>query len=300
MKQFVGTGVALVTPFKSDKTIDYQALECLVEQQISAGIDYLVALGSTAEAITLNQQEQEKVKQTIMETTKKRVPLVLGLSDNNTSSLVEKIEDTNISGFDAILSVVPPYNKPTQQGLFEHFMQLAKATEKPIILYNVPSRTGANLLPETVLRLANASDKFIGIKEAAGDMVQALKLQQSMPQNFLVISGDDMIALPMVLSGGAGVISVLGQAYPKAFSTMIKMALQGESQKAYDYHYAFMDMIDLIFEQGNPVGIKALLELQQKIKNTREVRLPLVKATQELFDRIRLSDENILQFITAV
>ena len=292
MTKFTGTGVALITPFKADKSIDFLTLEQLVTQQIQAGIDYLVVMGTTAEVATLSPQEQIQIQKTIVALTQNKIPLVLGLSDNNTQRLKEKIKNTDLTSFDAILSATPCYNKPTQQGLFQHFMEIEKICAKPIILYNVPSRTGVNLLPETVLQLARSSKKFIAIKEAAGDMVQALTLIKILPKDFLIISGDDMLALPMLLSGAAGVISVLGQAYPEYFSKMIALGLAGKHKAAYSYHYAFMKMIDLIFEQGNPAGIKALLEIQGKIQS-RSLRLPLLAATEKLCKEIKSYKINI-------
>lgn len=286
MKKFTGTGIALITPFQSDNTIDFLALEKLVSEQIQAGVDYLVVMGTTSEVATLSLQEQKEIQKKIISFAKNKIPLVLGLSGNNTSQLIENIKNTNLSDFDAILSATPSYNKPTQDGIFQHFSELAKICEKPIILYNVPSRTGVNLSPKTVLKLANHSKKFIGIKEAAGDMVQALFLKKLLPKDFLIISGDDMLALPIVLSGGAGVISVLGQAYPKEFSKMIALGLAGKNKAAYKYHDTFMDLIRSIFQEGNPSGIKSLLQIQGKIKN-RNVRLPLVAATEQLYEQIK-------------
>lgn len=287
MKSFLGTGVALATPFSSDGTVDYASLENLVNFQIDNGVDYLVVLGTTAETATLSVKEKEFIKQKVVEVNKGRLPLVLGIGGNNTAAIVSELQTQDLSGYDAILSVSPYYNKPSQEGVFQHFKKIAEVSPKPLIVYNVPGRTSSNILPETILRLSEASDTIIGVKEAAGDMVQAIKLLQLVPDDFLVISGDDMIALPMTLAGGSGVISVLGQAYPKAFSQMIDLGLQGDAKKAYTHYYDLLELIDLIFEEGNPVGIKALLAELNVIKNGDKVRLPLVSATESLKEKIR-------------
>ncbi|MDO9261273.1 MAG: 4-hydroxy-tetrahydrodipicolinate synthase, partial [Flavobacteriaceae bacterium] len=258
MKKFFGTGVALVTPFKKDLSVDVEALEKLVNYQIDNGINYLVVLGTTAESATLSKSEKEFVKETIIKTNNKRVPLVIGIGGNNTTAVIDEIKNTDLSAFDAILSVSPYYNKPSQEGLYQHFKAIAKSTDKPIILYNVPGRTAKNMEPTTVLRLANEFKNIIGIKEAAGDFVQAMKIIQHQPDNFLVISGDDMITLPMVLAGGAGVISVIAQGLPKEFSKMMQLGLDRKVDESFEIQYQIMDSIDYIFEEGNPAGIKAM------------------------------------------
>ena len=284
MQKFIGTGVALVTPFKADKSIDFEALEKLVNYQIDNGINYLVVLGTTGEPATLTKEEKEAVKQTIIKTNNGRLPLVLGIGGNNTVAVVEEIKTTDLSDFDGILSVSPYYNKPTQEGIYQHFSAVAQATDKPIILYNVPGRTASNMSPEIIARLAKDFKNLVAVKEAKGDMVQAMKIIQLVPKDFLVISGDDMIALPMTLAGGKGVISVIGEGLPKEFSEMIQLGLDGKSKEAYDLHYKVADSIDLIFEEGNPAGIKSML---QKLNITPdEVRLPLVKASEDLQNRI--------------
>jgi len=285
MKKFQGTGVALVTPFKSDKSVDIDALKKLVNYQIENGIDYLVVLGTTGEPATLNKEEKELVKQTIIKENKSRLPLVLGMGSNNTAALIEEISQTDLSQFDALLSVSPYYNKPTQQGIYEHFKTVSEASPIPVIIYNVPSRTASNIAVETTLKLAKNCKNIIGVKEAAGDMVQAMRLIKDKPNDFLVISGDDMIALPMTLAGGVGVISVIGQALPESFSNMIRLGLEGKTKKAYDLHYKIMESIDLIFEEGNPAGIKALLNIKGICG--LEVRLPLVSASQTLQEKLR-------------
>ncbi|QSS96786.1 4-hydroxy-tetrahydrodipicolinate synthase [Psychroflexus sp. ALD_RP9] len=278
--KFTGTGVALVTPFKSDLSVDYRALERLVNYQIDNGIDYIVVLGTTAESATLTNEEKERVKQTIIEVNQNRVPLVLGVGSNNTQQLLTDIKSTKLDGFDAILSVSPFYNKPTQEGIYQHFASLAKVCDLPIILYNVPGRTGSNMQPSTVVRLAKEFNQIIGIKEAAGDLEQAMTLIRDTPEDFLVISGDDMITLPMVLAGGAGVISVMAEAFPKEFSAMVNYGLKRDVNKAFELHYQLMHGIQLIFKEGNPAGIKAAfkhLDLAEA-----NVRLPLVEASKQL------------------
>jgi 4-hydroxy-tetrahydrodipicolinate synthase len=284
MQSFIGTGVALVTPFKKDLSIDTEALKRIVNFSIDGGVEYLVILGTTAENAVLTNEELELVIQTVIETNNEKLPLVLGMGSNNTAKLVEELKTRDLSQFAAILSVSPYYNKPTQEGIYQHFKAVSEASPIPVILYNVPSRTGVNMLPSTVLRLANDFENIIAVKEAAGDMIQAMKLIKDKPKDFLVISGDDMIALPMVLAGGAGVISVIGQGFPKEFSEMIRLGLNGRVNDANKIHYLFMDCIDMIFEQGNPAGIKQVFMSLGIAENT--VRLPLVEADESLASRI--------------
>jgi 4-hydroxy-tetrahydrodipicolinate synthase len=282
MQAFLGTGTALVTPFKKDKSIDVAVLEQLVEFQIESGVEYLVVLGTTAETVTLSSDEKELVKQTIVNKNNGRVPLVLGVGGNHTLQVVSELKGLDLAKFDAVLSVSPYYNKPSQEGIYQHYVAVSEASSVPVIIYNVPGRTSSNISPETVLRLAEDCSNIIGVKEAAGDLVQAMKLLQILPKDFLVISGDDMIALPMTLAGGSGVISVLGQAYPKDFSQMIRLGLENSVEASYKLHYKLMNVIDLIFEEGNPVGIKALLEMIEGVEVMSGVRLPLVSATESL------------------
>lgn len=287
MQQLRGTGVALITPFKNDLSVDETVLTQLIDHSIEGGVEYIVIMGTTAENATLNTKEKKLVIATAVNATRKRVPLVLGIGGNNTMAICEEIKDHDLTGFDAILSVSPYYNRPTQQGIYAHYKAIAEASPLPIILYNVPGRTASNILPETVFKLANDFENIIGIKEAAGDMVQLLRLLKDRPEGFLVVSGDDMLALPTVLAGGDGVISVLGQGVPKLFSTMIRNGLNGKLKEANDAHYALMPLMDLIFSEGNPAGIKALLALQN-IGNA-EVRLPLVKASELLTHNLATS-----------
>jgi 4-hydroxy-tetrahydrodipicolinate synthase len=291
MQPFVGTGVALVTPFKKDFSIDFEALEKIVNHVIAGGIEYLVVLGTTGEPATLTSEEKELVINTIVKANNKRLPLVLGLGGNSTMQLVEELKIRDFSEFSAILSVSPYYNKPTQEGIYQHFSAIANASPIPVILYNVPGRTASNVLPSTVLRLANEFENIIGIKEAAGDIVQAMKIIQYKPEGFLVISGDDMITLPMVLAGGSGVISVIGQGFPKEFSQMVRLGLERKVNEAYELHYKIAEATDMIFEQGNPAGIKQVFKALGLGENT--VRLPLVEVSDELAIRLNNFTKNI-------
>jgi 4-hydroxy-tetrahydrodipicolinate synthase len=290
MQKFIGTGVALVTPFKNDFSVDVEALTRIVNYVIDGGVEYLVVLGTTAESATLSAEEKELVIATIVKANAGRLPLVLGVGGNNTTKVIEELKTRDFSNFDAILSVSPYYNKPTQEGIYQHFKAVADASPIPVILYNVPGRTASNMLPTTVARIANDCKNVIGIKEAAGDIVQAMKLIQITPKGFLVISGDDMITLPMVLAGGAGVISVIGEGFPKDFSEMVRLGLQRKVDEAYQLHYKLADAIDMIFEQGNPAGIKEVFKLLGLAENT--VRLPLVSVNGDLASRLNNFTKN--------
>ncbi|NQY06287.1 MAG: 4-hydroxy-tetrahydrodipicolinate synthase [Flavobacteriaceae bacterium] len=284
MNKFRGTGVALITPFQQNREVDTNALTTIVNFVIDNGVEYLVVLGTTAESATLSKEEKQLAKQTITKANNGRVPMVLGIGGNNTAEVVAELKTTDLSDYDAVLSVSPYYNKPTQEGIYQHFKAVAEASQRPIILYNVPGRTASNMSPEVVARLAADFDNIIAIKEAAGDLVQAMKMIQLCPDDFLVISGDDMIALPMTLAGGAGVISVIGEGLPGEFSEMIRLGLAGKSQQAYALHYKVANSIDYIFEEGNPAGIKALFEKIGLCDAT--VRLPLVEASDSLKKKI--------------
>ena len=280
MEQLVGTGVALVTPFKEDFSIDTMALSKIVNYCVDGGIDYLVVLGTTGESVVLSKKEKQLVVDTIVTANAGRLPLVLGVGGNNTAAVVEELQETDLKDFIAVLSVSPYYNRPTQEGIYQHFKAISLASPKPVILYNVPGRTGSNMLPETVLRLANDFNNIVGIKEACGDMVQVMRTIKDKPADFMVISGDDFTALSTVLAGGSGVISVLGQGLPSEFSQMIRFGLEGRVKEAFTLHYVLQDGMDLIFKEGNPAGIKALLEAVGL--GTAVVRLPLVEATSTL------------------
>jgi 4-hydroxy-tetrahydrodipicolinate synthase len=291
MKQFLGTGVALVTPFTKENDVDEDALRKLVQFQIKNGVDYIVVLGTTAESATLSKVEKENVKNIIKSENKGQLPLVLGLGGNSTSQVVEDLAEESLGGFSAILSVSPFYNKPSQEGIYLHFSEVSKASKLPIIVYNVPGRTGSNVLPSTVARLARDFKNIIGIKEAAGDLVQAMAIIRDTPDDFLVISGDDMLALPMVLAGGAGVISVMAQGYPSEFSRMLNLGKEGKVKEAFTIQYLLMEGIDLIFKEGNPSGIKAVFELKDLCEPN--VRLPLVEASSTLKSALKIFDNQL-------
>lgn len=284
MEAFIGTGVALVTPFKKDLSVDTSNLEQIVEHCIAGGIDYLVVLGTTAESATLSKTEKELVKKTVVNANAGRLPLVVGVGGNNTAAIVEELLEDNLDDFDAILSVSPYYNKPTQEGIYQHFKTIAKASPIPIIMYNVPSRTGSNMLPETTVRIAKDCDNVVAIKEACGDMMQIDSLLKQKPTDFMVISGDDFTALPTVLAGGSGVISVLGQGLPIEFSRLIQLGLQGNSDDAYEIHHSLLNGMHLIFEEGNPAGIKTIFEYLNL--GNAVVRLPLLEASPKLKTKI--------------
>ena len=269
-----GMGVALITPFKSDKSVDYDALARLLEYQIQNGIDYLVVLATTAETVTLSPEEQVEVRNFVVERVHGRVPMVLGMGSNNTMAVVNAVKTIDLSPFSAILSVVPYYNKPSQEGIYQHYKAIAEASPVPVILYNVPGRTGVNMAPETCLRLARDFENIIGVKEASGNISQMDEIIKNKPKRFDVISGDDALTFSMVASGAAGVISVIGNALPKEFSRMIRLEFRGEYEPARKIHHAFTELYSLLFVDGNPAGVKALLHEMGFIEN--QLRLPLV------------------------
>lgn len=282
--KFLGTGVALVTPFKSDLSVDYDALTNIVEFNIENGVEYLVISGTTAESVTITKQEKKDITAAIIEANKGRVPLVLGIGGSNTAAIIEEIKSTDLSAIDAILSVSPYYTKPTQEGVYQHFKAISGACPIDILLYNVPGRTSKNIEPDTIIRLANDFDNIVGVKEAGNSTYQYLQLLKNKPEDFLVISGDDDLALGVTLAGGSGVISVIGQAFPKEFSEMIRLGLKGDAKSAYKFHYRLMDVIDYIFEENNPAGIKAVFEALSLCSSA--VRLPLVPASEALKAKI--------------
>lgn len=285
MNKLIGTGVAIITPFRKDLSVDVESLVSLVKNQIENGIDYLVVLGTTGETATLSTVEKQLVVETIVKANNSQIPLLLGIGGNNTASLVEELKTTDLSAFEAVLSVSPYYNKPSQEGIYQHYKALSEASPKPLIVYNVPGRTASNILPATIQRLAEDFPNIIGVKEAAGDIVQAMKLISLVPKGFLVISGDDMVTLPMVLAGGHGVISVIAQGFPSEFSQMVRAGLEKNVDEAYKIHYKIAPAIDLIFAEGNPAGIKSLLHSQGICDEV--VRLPLVKASEKLKEEIK-------------
>lgn len=284
MKALIGTGVALITPFKSDLSVDHQALAAVVEFNISNGVDYLVISGTTGESATITAKEKNEITATIINTNNGRVPLVIGIGGNNTTAVVEELQSTDLSPFVAILSVAPYYSKPTQEGFYQHFKAIAEASSIPVILYNVPGRTAKNVEPSTILRLANDFDSIVAVKEAGNNRDQYLELINNKPADFLVISGDDDLVLGVTLAGGSGVISVIGQAFPKEFSQMIQLGLEGNAEDALMLEARLMPIINLIFEENNPAGIKAVLKTKGYCKDA--VRLPLVPASEALQAKI--------------
>ncbi|WP_436416015.1 4-hydroxy-tetrahydrodipicolinate synthase [Petrimonas sp.] len=274
-----GIGVALITPFKKDKSVDFDALGRLVDYQIDGGIDYLVALGTTAETPTLTRDERTEVVRFIIEKNNNRLPIVVGVGSNNTAEIVHELKVSYFSNISAVLSVTPYYNKPNQEGLFQHYRALSEVSPRPIILYNVPGRTGVNMEAETTLRLAKSCPNIVAIKEASGKMDQIRQIIDNRPEGFSVISGDDGIAFDLIKAGGEGVISVLGNALPKEFSEMIHHALAGDFNKAEAENARFVEAIKLLFKDGNPAGVKCMLSEMGYIEN--ELRLPLVAACDE-------------------
>ena len=275
-----GTGVALVTPMKSDLSIDFNALNNLVIHCIDGGVDFLVALGTTGESVTLSIEEKKLVLDCVKKSNNNRLPIVLGIGGNNTDYIIQSFCCYDLDGVDAILSVSPAYNKPTQEGIYQHYKAISKSSPLPIILYNVPGRTSSNMTAETTLRLAYDFDNIIAIKEASGDMEQIMEIISKKPIDFKVLSGDDAITLPIILMGGDGVISVLGQALPKDFSSMVKYGLKGDLKASKELHYKILSFVEPLFVEGNPAGVKALLYLKGICKE--EVRLPLVKSSAKL------------------
>lgn len=285
MTKFIGTGVALITPFHENLSIDFEALERLVEHNINNGTEYLVISGTTGESVTVTADEKKELIKFISKVNNGRVPLVLGVGGNNTANVINEIKTTDLSAIDAILSVSPYYSKPTQEGIYQHFKAIAEVSPKPIILYNVPGRTASNMLPETTIRLAKDFDNIIAVKEAGNNVHQYLELLRTKPEDFLVLSGDDDLALGVALAGGSGVISVIGQALPKEFSEMIRLGIAGKAKEAYKTHFDLMPITRLIFSENNPAGVKAVLEALEISKS--HVRLPLVEATDKLKNDIK-------------
>lgn len=279
-------GVALITPFKTDESIDFDALARVVEHQIKSGTDYLVVCGTTAETPTLTDQEKEEVTRFVLNVNAGRLPIVLGVGGNNTKAIVEKLQTYDFAGIDAILSVTPYYNKPSQEGLYQHYAAIAKASPLPVVLYNVPGRTGVNMLADTTLRLAKEFSNICAIKEASGNFSQIDDIIKNKPADFMVISGDDGITFPLITLGAVGVISVIGNAFPREFSRMVRLALQGDYQSARQIHHRFTELIELLFVEGNPAGVKSMLAVMGFIEN--KLRLPLVPNTIKTYEKIRL------------
>ena len=286
-----GLGVALITPFKDDETIDYTALGKLIEHLIQNSIDYLVVLGTTAETPTLSTEEKKDVVSFVKERVNGRIPIVLGVGGNCTKSVVDQLKNDNYDGIDAILSVVPYYNKPSQEGIYQHYKAIAEATELPIILYNVPGRTGVNMTAETTLRIAREFENVVAIKEASGNIVQMDDIIKNKPADFMVISGDDGITFPLITLGAVGVISVIGNAFPKEFGRMVRLALNGDYDSALRIHHEFTELFSLLFVDGNPAGVKAMLNAMGYIDN--KLRLPLVPTRITTYEKMRVVLDNL-------
>jgi 4-hydroxy-tetrahydrodipicolinate synthase len=286
-------GVALITPFKADGSVDYTALTRLVDYQLQNNTDFLCVLGTTAETPTLTEDEKRQIKQLVIQRVAGRIPILLGVGGNNTSAIVDTLRHDDFTGVDAILSVVPYYNKPSQEGIYQHYSAIASATPLPIVLYNVPGRTGVNMTADTTLRIARDMDNVIAIKEASGDITQMDDIIKNKPANFNVISGDDGITFPLITLGAVGIISVIGNAFPREFSRMVRLALQGDYANALTIHHKFAELFKLLFVDGNPAGVKAMLNAMGMIEN--RLRLPLVPTRITTFEQIRhiLSELNI-------
>ena len=283
--KLTGMGVALITPFKTDESIDFEALARVVEHLIKNGTDYIVVCGTTAETPTLTDQEKHEITHFVLNCVAGRIPVVLGVGGNNTKAVVEKLKNFEYTGIDAILSVTPYYNKPSQEGLYQHYAAIAQASPLPVILYNVPGRTGVNMLASTTLRLANEFKNICAIKEASGNFSQIDDIIKNKPEEFMVISGDDGITFPLITLGAVGVISVIGNAFPREFSRMVRLALDGDYKNARTIHYRFTELIELLFVEGNPAGVKSMLAVMGFIEN--KLRLPLVPNTIKTYEKIR-------------
>lgn len=286
-KQFTGTGVAIITPFNEDGSIDFAALGNIIEHLIDGGVDYIVSMGTTGESATLTVNEKKDLLDFTKSKIAGRIKLVVGVGGNFTQQVITNIQATNLEGVDGILSVSPFYNKPNQEGIYQHYKAIALATEKPIILYNVPGRTSSNMTPATVMRLANEFENIVALKEAAGDFNQAMEMIQQAPEDFAILSGEDGLTMPFIASGMDGVISVVANVHPKEFSTMVNDGRAMETKKAQEVHYQILDLINALFMDGNPAGIKEALQFKGLCKNY--LRLPLVPVNKETKQAIKES-----------
>lgn len=281
---FTGTGVALVTPFRKQGTIDFSTLEKIIESLIDANIDYIVALGTTSEAATMNEKERSAVIDYILEVVNGRLPVVLGMGGNNTLDIIDKIKNTNFAGIDGILSVSPYYNKPQQRGIYLHYKSISEVSPVPIIMYNVPGRTACNVTAETTLQIAIDCPNIVATKEASGNMAQVMEIIRNKPAGFSVISGDDALTMPMMAVGATGVISVVANAFPKEMSQMVNYCLKSDFKNALPLHYKLLPIINALFEEGNPAGVKAALEINAMLSNN--LRLPLTKVSKTLYNKL--------------
>jgi 4-hydroxy-tetrahydrodipicolinate synthase len=291
MKKFRGTGVAIVTPFKNDSSIDFAALGRVVNHVIKGGVNYLVVMGTTGESSTLTKDEKKAIISYVVEVTDNRVPLVTGIGGNNTQEVINIVRHIDLTGIDGILSVAPYYNKPNQRGLFQHFKAIATCSPIPVIMYNVPGRTCSNISSETCLELANECENIVGIKEASGDIAQIMRIIRAKPDNFSVISGDDMMTIPIIAAGGSGVISVLANAFPDATSELVTNSLKSNFKSAREIQLRYLEMIELLFIDGNPAGVKAMLNLMNICQNN--LRLPLVPVNRTIYSRIQKAIDEV-------
>jgi len=291
MKRFKGTGVAIVTPFKNDSSIDFAALGRVINHVITGGVNYIVALGTTGESVTLTKDEKQAIIAYVIETIDNRLPLVVGIGGNNTQEVINSIRHSDLKGVDGILSVAPYYNKPTQKGLFQHFKAIATCSPVPVILYNVPGRTCSNISSDTCLELAHECENIIGVKEASGDISQIMRIIKGKPENFALISGDDMMTIPVIALGGLGVISVLANAFPTQCSEIVSYSMKGNFKSAREMQFKMLEIIDLLFIEGNPSGVKAMLNIMNICQNS--LRLPLVPVNRTTYIRIQKAIEEV-------
>jgi 4-hydroxy-tetrahydrodipicolinate synthase len=291
MKSFKGTGVAIVTPFKNDSSIDFSALGRVINHVIKGGVNYIVAMGTTGETPTLTKDEKQAVISYVMETVDGCVPVVIGIGGNNTNEVINSIREMELDGVDGILSVSPYYNKPSQRGIFQHFKAIADCSPLPVIIYNVPTRTSSNITSDTCLEIAHECENIIAIKEASGDIAQIMRIIKGKPENFLVISGDDMMTLPVIAAGGSGVISVLANAFPFECSELVNNALKNNFKTAREIQFKFLESIELLFADGNPSGVKAFLSIMNLCQNN--LRLPLVPVNRAVYSRIQKAIEDL-------
>lgn len=285
-KKFTGTGTAIITPFRKDGSVDFKSLGKLIDHLIKGGVSYIVALGTTGESVTLSKDEKKAVINFVTDSVGGKIPVVVGIGGNNTEEVLDTIRHTDFSSIDAILSVAPYYNKPSQQGLYLHFKSIATASPVPVIIYNVPGRTGSNISAETTVKLATDCKSIVAVKESSGNLGQITHIIRNKPKSFQVISGDDALALPVICMGGSGLISVAANAYPREISDMVNFALKGDFPKASSIHYKMLEMFDAMFEEGNPSGIKAVLEIMKIAPNN--LRLPLAPVSDKLYSKIEL------------
>jgi 4-hydroxy-tetrahydrodipicolinate synthase len=290
MKKFKGTGVAIITPFKNDSSIDFAALGRVIEHVIKGGVNYIVAMGTTGESVTLTKEERKAIISYVVEVVDSRVPVVYGIGGNNTQEVINAIRHADLNGVEGILSVAPYYNKPTQRGLVQHFKEIATCSKVPVIIYNVPGRTACNISADTCLELAHACENIVAVKEASGDMTQIMKIVKGKPENFLVISGDDMLTIPIVAAGGSGVISVLANAFPSQTCELVNQSLKNNFKSAREVQFRLLEMIELLFVEGNPAGVKDMLNIMSICNNY--VRLPLVPVSRTIHTRIQKALED--------